>query len=269
MAGPALPLKPLAWYKKLTTKKGRLASGAFLVEGQRAIEQIHHRQPEAIQELLTTSDGPQIGWPYPCRRLNESQIRSICHTKTPQGIVAVVRLPMQTYEQQLPPSCGAKLLFLENIQDPGNVGTLIRTAAAFQFTGVILTEKCADPFAPKCVQASAGAMLSLWIRRTEQGLDLVAQLQQRGYALVAATLEGQSDPATLYGPERLILALGNEGAGLSPAVRQAAQDQFAIPIDRHGSESLNVAASGAICMYLSTRKDDMKRPGEKRGTSQA
>lgn len=255
MVGPSQPLKPLSWYKKLATKKGRLAAGAFLIEGQRAIEQIQYRQPEAIQELLMTSDDQRIHGPYPCRHLTERQIRTICNTQTPQGMVAVVCLPMQTYDPQLPSSCGQRLLLLEDIQDPGNVGTLIRTAAAFQFTGVLLTEKCADPFAPKCVQASAGAILSLWLRRTEHGLDLVSKLQQQGYTLVAATLAGQSDPAALSGPARLILALGNEGAGLSPAVLQAAQEHFTIPIDRGGSDSLNVATSGAICMYLSTRRE--------------
>jgi TrmH family RNA methyltransferase len=255
MAGHPLPLNPLSWYKKLATKKGRLATGVFLVEGQRAIAQIRHRQPDAIQELLTTTDQPQIDWPYPQRCLTPSQIRSISSTKTPQGMVAVVRLPMQTYEHRLPSSCGPKLLFLEDIQDPGNVGTLIRTAAAFQFTGALLTEKCADPFAPKCVQASAGTVLSLWLRRTAQSFGLVSQLQQQGYALVAATLAGQSDPTILSGQARLILALGNEGAGLSLAVCQAAQEYFTIPMDRAGCESLNVATSGAICMYLSTLRD--------------
>lgn len=257
MAGHSRLLKPLSWYKKLATKKGRLAAGAFLVEGQRAIEQIQHHHPEAIQELLTTSDDE---WPYPCRRLTEGQIRAICNTKAPQGLVAVVRLPLQTYENQLPPFCGPKLLFLEDIQDPGNVGTLIRTAAAFQFSGALLTAQCADPFAPKCVQASAGAVLSLWLRRTEHCFDLVSELQQRDYALVATTLQGQSDPATLYRRTRLILAVGNEGVGLSPVVLQAAQEHFTIPMDRHGSESLNVATSGAICMYLSMCRDEMQEP---------
>lgn len=251
-----MPLKPLAWYKKLATKKGRLAAGAFLIEGQRAIEHIQRHQPEAIQELLTTSNDHQIDAPYPCRRLTGRQLQTICNAKTPQGIVAVVRLPMQTYHHELPHSCGDKLLLLEDIQDPGNVGTLIRTAAAFQFTGVILTEKCADPFSPKCVQASTGTILSLWLRRTPHYFDLVSELLHREYTLVAATLKGQNDPAILSGPKRLILALGNEGAGLSPAVLKTAQEQFTIPIDPHGSESLNVSTSGAICMYLSTRRAD-------------
>ena len=255
MAEASRPFKPLSWYKKLATKKGRLAAGAFLVEGRRAIDQIRRHQPEAIQELLTTDDAA-IDWPYPHRTLTPSQIRAIGSAVAPQGVIAVARLPMQTYAPQLPPSCGPKLLFLEDIQDPGNVGTLIRTAAAFQFTGVVLTEQCADPFAPKCVQASAGSVLALWLRRTERGLDLVSQLGRQGYTLVAATLDGQSDAAVLCEPPRLILALGNEGAGLSPAVRRAAQARFTIPMDRGGSESLNVAASGAICMYLSTRRTD-------------
>ena len=254
MAERALPLKPLSWYKKLATKKGRLAAGAFLVEGQRAIEQIQQCRPDAIQELLTSSSDLPTDGRYPCRRVSDQQIRSICQTRTPQGIAAIVRLPMETYEHQLPEVCGNKLLLLEDIQDPGNVGTLIRTAAAFQFTGVLLTEKCADSFAPKCIQASAGAVLSLWLRRTEQYLGVLTELQRRGYTLVAASLEGRHDPAVLTRPERLILALGNEGVGLSAAVVQAAQDQFTIPMNRHRTESLNVATSGAICMYLTARK---------------
>ncbi len=245
-----LPLKPLSWYRKLATKKGRLAAGAFLAEGLRAIEQIQQRQPEAIQEFLVRSDDSPVRSLHPCRHVSDKQIRAICNTTTPQGVVAVVRLPMKTYEHQLPPLCGKKLLLLEDIQDPGNVGTLIRTAAAFQFHGVLMTEKCADPFSPKCVQASAGAILSLWLRRTERYLDLLSELRQRGYTLVAATLKGQSDPSVLNGPEHLILALGNEGNGLSDAVIQVAQKQFTIPIDCYGADSLNVATSGAICMYL-------------------
>ena len=255
MAEASRPLKPLSWYKKLASKKGRLAAGAFLVEGRRAIDQVRRHRPDAIQELLAT-DEVGVDWPYPHRRLTPSQIRSIGSAVAPQGVIAVARLPMQTYEPQLPLSCGPKLLFLEDIQDPGNVGTLIRTAAALQFTGVVLTEKCADPFAPKCVQASAGTVLALWLRRTERSLSLLSQLGRQGYTLVAATLDGQSDPSVLCEPTRLVLALGNEGAGLSLAVRQAAQARFTIPIDRRGSESLNVAASGAICMYLSARRTE-------------
>ena len=176
---------------------------------------------------------------------------SICSTRTPQGILAVVRLPLETYSDELPEEAGARILLLEDVQDPGNVGTLIRTAAAFGFSGVILTIGCADPMAPKCVQSSAGAVLSLWLRRTAHCLDLVRDLRLRGYCLVAADLDGEEDTSVFRTRDGLVLALGNEGGGLSNALLDMASHRFRIATERRRAESLNVAACGAICMYLS------------------
>ena len=141
------------------------------------------------------------------------------------------------------------MLLLEDVQDPGNVGALIRTAAAFEFQGVILSHKCADPYGPKCVQASAGSLLSLWLRRTAAYAKLAKDLQERGYTLAAATLVAGDDLAVLE-REKLVLALGNEAGGLSPAITGAADRCVSIPMARSRVESLNVAASGAILMYL-------------------
>jgi TrmH family RNA methyltransferase len=144
------------------------------------------------------------------------------------------------------------VLLLEDIQDPGNVGTLIRTAAAFDFSGVVLTEKCADPLSPKCVQATAGSLLSVWLRRTVKYLELVRSLREDGYVLVAAELNGAEETSVLK-RERLILALGNEGAGLSAELLAMADSRLRLPTAREKAESLNVAACGAILMYLSSR----------------
>ena len=253
MVRPATPLKPLAWYKKLATKKGRLAAGAFLVEGDRAITQMMRYDSDAILEILATEAYEAAYGQYPLRLLTAGQLRAICHSQTPQGILALMRLPLEVYTHTLPPSCGPKILLLEDVQDPGNVGTLIRTAAAFGFSGMILTEKCADPFAPKTVQATAGSILSLWLRRTPQYLSLAETLKYRGYTFVVADVQGEDEPAVLGQRERLLLALGNEAAGLSPALRHAAQARVAIPVERTEAESLNVASCGAICMYLSVQ----------------
>jgi TrmH family RNA methyltransferase len=232
-------LKPIKWYKNLATRKGRLEAKAFLVEGDRAIKQIilspfYHK--------------------YPKRLVTDNQLSSICSTKTPQGIVAVVRLPLDTYSDQLPANTGAKILLLEDIQDPGNVGTLIRTAAAFDYSGIILTEKCANPLSPKCVQSTAGTVLSLWIRRTSRYLELVEELKQGGYSLVAADLAGAEDPSVLQCRNKLLLALGNEASGLSDFVLNASDHRLRVSTMRGKAESLNVAACGAICMYLSYQK---------------
>lgn len=246
------PLKPLKWYKSLATGKGRLEAGAFAVEGERAVSQVLAARPGDIVEILTTDTPPPVYREHPVRPLTERQFNSICRTKTPQGIMAVVRLPADTYTASLPPETGGKILLLEDIQDPGNAGTLIRTAAAFDFSGVIMTGSCADPFAPKCVQATAGTVLSLWVRRTADYLKLARLLQDSGHTLIAAAVDGEDRPSVLSRPGNILLALGNEAAGLSEALLEQADYRVRVPVAREKAESLNVAVCGAILMYLSS-----------------
>ncbi|MBL7126736.1 MAG: RNA methyltransferase [Dehalococcoidales bacterium] len=246
------PLKPLRWYKKLATKKGRLEAGAFLVEGDRAIKQIISSHPDEIIEIITIEEPLPAYRNYAVQLVTESQFRSICLTRTPQGTMAVVRLPVDMCADYLPEAVGNKVLLLEDIQDPGNVGTLIRTAAAFDFSGVIMTENCADPLSPKCVQATAGTVLSVWFRRTKRYLELIKLLRKGGYTLIAAELNGVAEPSILHRQSKLLLALGNEAAGLSRALLDEADYRLRIPTVREKAESLNVAACGAICMYLSS-----------------
>lgn len=252
-------LKPLKWYKELAAGKGRIEEGAFLVEGYRAIEQIVRLRPEEILEILAVAEVPSAWTRYPVRLITEEQMNSISSTRTPPGILAVVRLPADIYSGTLPDEAGRKILLLEDIQDPGNVGTLIRTAAAFGYSGVILTLKSADPVSPKCVQSTAGAVLSVWIRRTPGWLDLARELKRRGYVLAAADLDGIEDPAILASGDKLLLALGNEASGLSESILKMADLIVKIPIDRQKAESLNVASSGAICMYLSSRSGQCRQ----------
>ncbi len=247
------PLKPFRWYKKLATQKGRLEAGAFLVEGDRAIKQIIDSHLDEIIEILTIEEPLSVYRNYTVRLVPESQLRSICLTKTPQGTMAVVRLPVDVYSGYLPEDVGNKILLLEDIQDPGNVGTLIRTAAAFDFSGVIMTENCADPMSPKCVQATAGTILSVWLRRTKRYLELTKALRKGGYLLIATDLNGVAEPSILYRQKKLLLALGNEAAGLSRELLSSADYRLRIPTIRGKAESLNVAACGAICMYLSSQ----------------
>lgn len=246
------PLKPLKWYRELADARGRREAGCFAVEGWRAIRQIAEQHPEAVTEILATGDIPPELTAFPVRRLTESQFRSVSSAATPQGLMTVVRLPQESVTATLPSSPGPRILLLEGIQDPGNVGTLVRAAAAFDYTGIILSDTCADPFSPKCVQATAGTVLSLWLRRTERYLDLVRLLRSGGYTLVATALDGDEDTSALTAPN-LVLALGNEAGGLSVSLLGMAGSRFRIPVARDKAESLNVAVCGGICMYLSRR----------------
>ena len=251
----AAPVKNLKWYKALTDKKGRLSAGAFLAEGEKAIRQITGCHPEAIIEIVASGEPPLDLQKYAVRTVSESQFRYISSSRTPQGIAAVVKISPDIYSARLPADAGNKILLLEDIQDPGNTGTLIRTAAAFNFSGVILTDKCADPLSPRVVQATAGAVLSLWLRATPQYRELVRSLRENGYSLIAAELNGTDKPDVLR-RGKFVLALGNEAAGLSPGLLEMADFHVRIPIAQQKAESLNAAVCGGILMYLTTDKEE-------------
>ena len=248
------PLKPFKWYRRLATKKGRLEAGAFIVEGTRSINQIISNHPDEIIEILTIEEPLPVYSNYVVRLVTESQFRYICQTKTPQGVMAAVRIPVDIWSDCLPDDIGNKILLLEDIQDPGNVGTLIRTAAAFNYSGAIMSENCADPLSPKCVQATVGTVLSIWLRRTTNYLEIISALRKGGYTIAATDLNGMEEPALLSRQSKLLLALGNEAAGLSIAMLNVADFRLRIPTIQEKAESLNVAACGAICMYLSSQK---------------
>jgi len=240
---PALSLKSL---RSLLAPKNRYDSGYFLVEGPRAIEQVARKRSAAIQEIVVDETGQDHRPGLPVRTVSSKQLRMLSTTRTTQGVIAVVKMPPDTGDGMLPESPGRNIILLENVQDPGNIGTLVRSAAAFGYHGVIMTEKCADPFSAKAVQASAGSILEIWIRRTSRWRGLVEGLCAKDYKLIATDAEGVR-PRPLY--DSHILALGNEGQGLSSWITNKAVLTIGIPINRHKAESLNVGVAGSICMF--------------------
>lgn len=221
-----------------------------MIEGFKAISQIVTTQPFRIIEIIAEKGRNIQGYDIKSvSYLNPRQFVSISTTKKSQGVICVASLPEESYTSSAPENPGHRILFLEDIQDPGNIGTLIRTAAAFGFNGVVLTDKCADPFSPKAVQASAGSLFSLWIRRAQDSGRLIRRLKSEGYYILAADLNGRS--YEFVKTERpIVLALGSEGSGLSRMTAENADFLFEIPVNKKSVDSLNVAAAGAICMYL-------------------
>jgi TrmH family RNA methyltransferase len=242
-------MKPLSWYRDLLDTRMRRQSGCFLVDGPRAVEQIHLCAPREIVEILAAESfaGDTARFGYPVRRLADRQYSSLVTAKSPQGIAAVVRIPEGSYGDSLPDKPGSRLLLLYGIQDPGNVGTIIRTASGFDFGGIVLSGECADPFSPKAVQASAGSVLSVWLRHSPNYLNIARNLKLQGFALLGATMDGI--PVKDYNTDgSLGIMLGSEGTGLSKELLAIADIKVTIPINRAKIESLNVAVAGAILM---------------------
>lgn len=243
-------LKPIKWYTSLADSKVRRHEGVFLVEGHRSIEQIALVDRKQIVEILCLKENAAQFPDISHRIITAAQRDSIAQSQTPQGVLAVVRIPDGCYGSELPLQTGNRIVVLEDVQDPGNVGTLIRTAAALGFDGVLLTDKCSDPLSPKAAQASAGTLFSLWWRKTAIALDLIDQLIARDFLLYVTVADKGTDIALEKIPKKILLALGNEAHGVSPQMLSRAYIRCTIPINSAYAESLNVAVAGGIAMFL-------------------
>ncbi len=168
--------------------------------------------------------------------LSEGVFKAIADAETPQGIAAEIPLPSLRRE--------GTWVFLEGVQDAGNVGAIIRSAAAFGAGAVILDRTCADPWSPKVLRAGAGGHFALQITQ----VDELAPLVQGFPGLVLCTVPRGGTPiAPMRGRTGWIF--GSEGGGVSAALQGLAAAKVTIPMT--GTESLNVAAAAAICLYFS------------------
>ncbi len=175
------------------------------------------------------------------------QFRRISTSKNPQGVGAVFTLP--PYKGlSLPSVVGSKILFLDDVQDPGNVGTLIRSASAFNFDGVLLSDGCADPFAPKTLQSTAGGIGALWVRKSSTVLQFLKELKEQEFIVASADIRGSTDFSVLEN-DKIVVVLGNEGTGISEAVLNLSDHLYKIPYNNEAVESLNVGVAGALCMF--------------------
>lgn len=176
---------------------------------------------------------------------------SLCGTETPQGIAMLARSPAGKRLADLDPvsvsSAGIRCLVLESIQDPGNLGTLIRLADAFGFNPVILLTGCADPYSQKVLRSAMGSVFHLTLFRSQSWPDVLEWLSVHRLPLVAGDLAGIPLPEASL-PASGALVIGNEGRGLSEEARKASDLRVAIPMPGH-AESLNAAMAAAILAY--------------------
>ena len=228
--------------KKLHQKKYR--KSAYLIEGWHLFEEAVQAGVtiEKIFALESYRDQlaafPQTVW------VSEEVLRDLADTQTPQGIVAVI----QKEEVDLPDLRQGKFLFLEDVQDPGNVGTMIRTADAAGFTGVIVSDKSADIYSLKTLRSMQGSHFHLPIYRMPLA-TFVEEAKRSNLPILATTLSRESKDYRELSPlEDFVLVMGNEGQGISSVMAESA-DQL-VHIGMKGrAESLNVAVAAGILMF--------------------
>lgn len=231
--------------KKLHQKKYR--KSAYLIEGWHLFEEAVQAGVtiekifalESYREQLVAF--PQTVW------VSEDILLDLADSQTPQGIVAVV----QKEEVGKVDFSQGKFLFLEDVQDPGNVGTIIRTADAAGFTGVIVSDKSADIYSLKTLRSMQGSHFHLPIYRMSSQA-LLKETKEAGIPVLATTLSKDSvDYRELVPIENFVLVMGNEGQGISPFMAESA-DQLVHISMKGQAESLNVAvAAGILIFHLS------------------
>ncbi|MGN0663033.1 MAG: TrmH family RNA methyltransferase [Faecalibacterium sp.] len=228
----------------------RRSEGRFLAEGRKLCPELC--RGAALEQLFYTASAaekcPELaGLPGEHYLVEDHVADKLADVGTHQGVFGVFRTPQHTLEELRP---GGRYLALERVQDPGNVGTLLRSAAAFGFDGVLLSAGCASPFAPKTLRASMGAAVRIPVVETGELPPVIGTLRSRGITCLAAALY-QSQPlsaAERHYPGGVCVVIGSEGQGLTEETIHACGHTVRIPMtDR--VESLNAGIAGSILLW--------------------
>ncbi|TFJ94117.1 RNA methyltransferase [Lentibacillus salicampi] len=227
---------------KLHKRKGRKQSGMFLVEGFHLVEEAYQSNWE-INEIIVEDGLDHPDW---CDRfsivsVSRKVLQHVTQTETPQGIAAVVNV------RQLDEITGNSVLLIDAIQDPGNLGTIIRTADAAGFDTVMLGDGTVDVFNEKVIRATQGSLFHLPILRADL-VERIPKLQTEGFTIWASALTDAVSMKEIEVREQNALIVGNEGTGVREEIIKLADQSIKIPIYGQ-AESLNVSVAAGILMY--------------------
>jgi TrmH family RNA methyltransferase len=253
----------LKMFRRVLRSSEGLEDGCIGVEGVRLVEEALRSGLE-VPALLVSPAGERhlsrlAPWlnqrgrlAIPLLRTSERLFATVAQTKTPQGLAALVELPMDSFDDLLRAAIPL-VVVLVGVQDPGNVGTIVRSAEAFGATGVVACRGTANPLAPKAVRASAGSALRLPIMVGMAVSVLLAQLRVAGVKIFAASLSGGLSPGRAALRDATAILIGNEGAGLPAEVERSADAMIHIPLAA-AIDSLNAAVAASVLLYEAARQ---------------
>ena len=242
--------------KSLYKKKERWNKRLFIIEGIKIVEElIKNKYPvnyivysdklynlnggKELLELVKTFDNA-INVP-------DKLFDSLSDTETPQGILAVVPIITTSLDDLLSKD-KPFLLILDRVQDPGNLGTIVRTADAFGVDGIIALEGCVDVYNPKVVRATMGSIFRVPICNYSDGRDLINKLKNKGARIYTSSLSAKDLIQNVSFKDFSVLIIGNESKGVSKTLEDLSDSLVKIPMVG-GSESLNAAIASSIIMY--------------------
>lgn len=248
-------MKLLTLARDLKRRKARERQSLFVAEGVRAVEELLESRL-SIEGVLTAPQLMDIArgkglldrisrTGVETAQISELDFRSAAETESPQGVLAIARIPSRSFEL-LNIETHMRLVVLDAVQDPGNLGTILRTCAAFGVTATVALPGTVDLWNPKVVRSAMGAHFRhVAFHSTPE--QLFTFLDKHDIELIGTDMKG-GNIGTFSPPQRFALVAGNEGAGLSDVVRSRVTRTVAIPIEP-GVESLNVAVATGIILH--------------------
>lgn len=238
--------------KKLKDKRYRDKLNLFIVEGFRFAEEAFKAKEDILYVVIDEKEEDRYNTSTFKTYLNKDTsvlvvssiiFKELCDTQTPQGILLVLQKKKSDEDYQK-----GLYVLADKIQDPGNLGTIIRTAHAVGACGVIITKGTVDPYNLKTLRSTMGSIFHVKIIEEDSDFTIIKSLKKQGHILIAAALNAKADFYELSLNRDLILAVGNEGEGLSQGVIDLSDISFKIPMPG-GTESLNAAVSCAVVLY--------------------
>lgn len=238
--------------RKLNSRRStRRAEGAFAAEGPKLLAEALRWGAE-LETVICAPGAPRPALPESVRvvEVADNLMASIADTESPQGIVFICKMS----EPKLPDRLtGERYLLLDGVQDPGNVGTIWRTADAFGADGLILCNGCADPWNPKTIRATMGAVFRLPVY--ESTLEAAAEkLACIGIPLYATALREDTVDVRSVALDRAAVVIGSEGRGVSQQALELCRKTIKIPMQAR-CESLNAAVAAAVVLWEMARND--------------
>ena len=228
--------------RKLLQRKERKESGQHLIEGEKLVREAISSGARVVSCFI--EEGYAFSPPESAitHIVNRSVLESLCESQTPQGVVAVVETPSLTPPAVYP---SGLVVVLDGVQDPGNVGTILRSADAFGTVGVLLSPSCADPYAPKTLRAAMGSCYHLPVWQGELAPEITRMKQSDFTALCGDLLGSETLPKLAA---NVALVIGSEGSGVSAEVL-ALCEGYRLTM-RGRAESLNASVAAGVLLYV-------------------
>lgn len=235
--------------------KERKEQGLFVVEGVKMFGEAPREWLAGVyvsEQFVSNEEHRKLLSDVPYEIVADSVFRAVSDTQTPQGILAVVRMPKYTMDDMLRGD-QTHLLILESVQDPGNLGTMVRTGEGAGITGVVMNRTTVDMFNPKTIRSTMGSIYRVPFVVADDLEQTLQMLKKKGVRLYAAHLKGQKQYDAFDYTEATGFLIGNEGNGLSDEIANAADSYIRIPMEGQ-VESLNAAISASLLMYECNRQ---------------